>query len=137
MSSESKNQVDSTADATPQQSPPPTTSGLNVKESLIGGRGWAIAVETSMLEVWTIAADLWIFRAHGFFAAAVFFAIAIGVVHRLRDDVPWHRHRYQYRKTALYRRLSEQEAKWERYLQNPDLTVIARLRFRDYAMQWY
>ncbi|MCM2373388.1 DUF4153 domain-containing protein [Aporhodopirellula aestuarii] len=54
-----------------------------------GDRTRSIMSEVAMVAVWTVAADLLIFRAQGYFAVAAFFAIALCsliVVHRLRDD---------------------------------------------------
>ncbi|TWU16039.1 DUF4153 domain-containing protein [Allorhodopirellula heiligendammensis] len=50
-------------------------------------RLWALAAEVSMVVVWTVAADLLIFRGRGFFAVAAFFAVAlvaVAVAHLLR-----------------------------------------------------
>ncbi|TWT64620.1 DUF4153 domain-containing protein [Allorhodopirellula solitaria] len=52
------------------------------------GRIRAIASELLMVVVWTIAADLFVFRGRGYFALAAFFAVALVaavVVHRLRE----------------------------------------------------
>jgi len=53
------------------------------------GRPMAIASEVLMVALWTVAADLLIFRGRGYFAVAAFFTIAIVslfIVHQLRDS---------------------------------------------------
>ncbi len=52
-------------------------------------RAWAVASELLMVVVWTVAADLLIFRCRGYFAVAAFFAvalIAVTVVNWLREQ---------------------------------------------------
>ncbi len=63
---------------------------LDTHEIPIAGHGWAIFSEVLMVLGWTVAADLLIFRVRGYFAIAVFFAIAmlaLFIVHQLRDEL--------------------------------------------------
>ena len=62
---------------------------VETHETPVAGRGWAIFSEVLMVLGWTVAADLLIFRVRGYFAIAVFFAVAmltLFIVHQLRDE---------------------------------------------------